>query len=319
MYQKIFAQADSSVVKAAETVEAAAESLEAVAASGSDGGILDKFLETFTSMGDAAAAKTPYILIGLAIFVIGLIIAKIIRKTVKTVTGRIGLDSISEKVGIADLLSKIGIRKPLSIFLSSLLYYVLILFFIRMSAEFMGVSDLSKFIDNVIAFIPRLMVAFLILMAGLLAADLVRKMIEQNLDKIGLEYGSIIGKFAYGLLAVMILTVVLGQIGIETNLLNATVKIFLGAGSLAVALALGLGLRPIAKNVVSGVYARDTFPPGSVLQIGETEAVVVEVGPVSTRLETDDGDFFTIPNCNMVNQLLRGRQRKVESFEKNSL
>mgnify|MGYP002632181017 FL=1 len=185
-----------------------------------------------------------------------------------------------------------------------------------MSADFLGISDLSSFIDNLIAFIPKLIVAFLILMAGLLAADIVRKMINRSLDRVGIEYSGLIANFVYGLLAVMILTVVLSQVEIQTDLLNSAVIIFLAAGSLAITLAMGLGLRPIARNVVSGVYARDSFPPGSLLEIRDTTATVVEVRPVSTRLENEYSEYLVIPNFVMVNQLLKGDLKNSTKLEK---
>ncbi|MGY8640875.1 MAG: mechanosensitive ion channel domain-containing protein [Verrucomicrobiales bacterium] len=94
--------------------------------------------------------------------------------------------------------------------------------------------------------------------------------------------------------------------------------IFLAAESLAIAIALamGLGLRPIARNVVSGVYARDSFPPGSLLEIRDTTATVVEVGPVSTRLENEYGEYFVIPNSHMVKPLLKGTLKNSTKLEK---
>jgi len=98
------------------------------------------------------------------------------------------------------------------------------------------------------------------------------------------------------------------------------VIIFLAAESLAIAiaiaLAMGLGLRPIARNVVSGVYARDSFPPGSLLEIRDTTATVVEVGPVSTRLENEYGEYFVIPNSHMVKPLLKGTLKNSTKLEK---
>lgn len=45
----------------------------------------------------------------------------------------------------------------------------------------------------------------------------------------------------------MIFTMVLSQLGIETDLVNASEKIFPGV----LAIAIGFRLRPVAKNIVS--------------------------------------------------------------------
>ncbi|MEO0415090.1 MAG: mechanosensitive ion channel domain-containing protein, partial [Verrucomicrobiota bacterium] len=77
-----------------------------------------------------------------------------------------------------------------------------------------------------------------------------------------------------------------------------------------------LGLRPVARNVVSGVYCRDMFPPGSVIEVGDAEATVREVGPVATRLESNDGTFFVIPNSRLISQITKGHHSSVGQFEK---
>ena len=78
---------------------------------------------------------------------------------------------------------------------------------------------------------------------------------------------------------------------------------------LAVALALGLGLRPVVENVISGVYARDVFSPRPVIEVSETEATVVEVGPVATRLEAGKGRFLVVPNSRLISRFTEGRYR----------
>lgn len=269
--------------------------------------ILDKFIE----MGNSAMERVPQITLGLILLIALLIVGKVLRFVARNLCSKLRLDGVAERVGITELLSKIGINAPLSRVIGNVVYWIIALVAFKAAADIWNIKDVSKFIDSLILFLPKLFVAVFILFAGLLVAELAKNAIRTALDRVGVDYAGPISNVVYGLFAVMIMTVVLGLLGIETELLNSTVVILLGAFALAVALSLGLGLRPIAKNIVSGVYARDLFPPGSILEIDDSMAVVREVGAVATRLESDNGVFFVVPNSTLVEQVNRGKNHSM--------
>ncbi len=244
---------------------------------------------------------------GLIVLVLFLAIAAVLKFVIRVVAKKIGVDFLSEKVGLKSTLGSLGISAPLSKVVSSIVFWMIAFYSIKAASDIWGIKDLSAFVNAVIQFLPKLFTAIFILLAGIIAADTVRKAIRGSLDNFGIEYGGVIGNLIYGLLVVIIATVVLSQLGIQTDLLNAAVKILLAASGLAIALAMGFGLRPVARNVVSGVYARDLFPPGSAIEIEGELAVVREVGAVAARLETIDEGFIIVPNSQLVTTTNRGR------------
>ena len=254
---------------------------------------------------------------GLVVLVVLLIIAWVLKGIIRAVLKKLRVDSISEKVALKDTIAKLGITAPISKIVSSIVYWMVAIYAVKVTADIWGVTDISNFITALILFIPKLIIAAFILFGGLLGADIVKKLIHRSLENIGIDYGALVGSAVSILIIVMVATVVLGQLGIETQLLNSTVVIMVAAIGLAIALSLGLGLRSVAQNVVSGVYARDLFPPGSVLEIDDSMAQVREVGAVATRLESGDGTFFVIPNHILVNQVNKGVAR-VQKVAKNT-
>lgn len=253
---------------------------------------------------------------GLVVLLVLLFVAWVLKGFVRVVFKKLKADSLSEKVGLKDTFGKLGIVAPLSKIVSSVIYWMIAIYAIKVTADIWGVTDISNFVETLILFIPKLIIAAFILFGGLLGADVVKKAIHRGLDNLGIDYGAMVGSAVSVLIIVMVATVVLGQLGIQTQLLNSTVIILVAAIGLAIALSLGLGLRSVAQNVVSGVYARDLFPPGSVLEIDDSMAQVREVGAVATRLEAGDGSFFVIPNHTLVNQVNKGTAR-VQKVAKN--
>jgi len=276
--------------------------------------LIQPIINQFVEMGTKALQFTPILILGLLFLLVFLFLAKIVRFVIRRTFRKLKFDILAEKVGISSLLAKFGVSAPLSQVLAAVIYWMITLFALKSAADIWGIADISNFINSVILFLPKLMVAVGILLGGLLAADLAKKALLGALNGIGFDYSNPIANSIYGLLAVMILTVVLGQLGIETELLNSAVKILLGSFALTVAISLGFGLRSIAKNVVSGVYARDIFPPGSILEIDDMMAVVREVGAVSTRLETSNDTFIVVPNSQLIGKVHRGKKRVSEKI-----
>ncbi|MDF1751932.1 MAG: mechanosensitive ion channel [Verrucomicrobiales bacterium] len=277
---------------------------------------LQPVIDRFVKMGNTALDFFPQLVLGIILLVVLMTFAKIIRFISTRLCRKLKVDALAERLGVTNMLSKIGMQSPLSKVIGTVIYWMIALLAVKTVADIWGIADISNFIDSLIKFLPKLFVAVSILFAGLLVADMARNAIQAALDRVGVDYAGPISNVVYTLLAVMIITVVLGLLGIETELLNSSVIILLGAFSLAVALSLGLGLRTIAKNIVSGVYARDLYPPGSIVEVDDMMVVVREVGAVATRLESDNGIYVVIPNSILVGEVNRGARSRQEFVEK---
>ena len=108
----------------------------------------------------------------------------------------------------------------------------------------------------------------------------------------------------------MVLTIAISTLGVDTTLIRHTVEILLLGAAIATALALGLGMRPLAQNIVSGVYARDLYPVGTKIKFKDNDSLsgkVLSVGPVTTQLENAEGDRLNIPNSSLVSGIVESK------------
>ena len=76
---------------------------------------------------------------------------------------------------------------------------------------------------------------------------------------------------------------------------------------LAVALALGLGSRDIASQILAGIYVRELYQVGQQVQVGEVEGQIEEIGTVKTTLLTDTGELVSVANRVMLEQRVNSR------------
>jgi len=181
------------------------------------------------------------------------------------------------------------------------------LFVVKIAAQEASISDISDIVISIIAFMPNAITATIIMLVGFFIADITKNSVLTSLTAAGLEYAQTVSKLLFGFILIIVLTVALSQLNIQTELLNATVKIILSAVGLALALSLGLGLKDVAKNVVSGVYSRDLYKTGTEIEYDGEITTIAGIGPVTTKLQRSDGGFIMVPNDKLISEPVHGR------------
>jgi len=103
------------------------------------------------------------------------------------------------------------------------------------------------------------------------------------------------------------ISVAISQLEVKTDLLNHVIVIGLITVGLAVALAMGLGSREIAGQILAGIYVRELYQVGQQVRIGEVEGHIEEIGTVKTTLLTDDGELVSLSNRELLEQRVNSR------------
>jgi small-conductance mechanosensitive channel len=288
---------------AAETAVKAAEEIVTPKA----GGAVDIFVSALKEMGESIVEAMPNVLVGILLFVLGYLLFKYVSKFLVALLQRIGADEVVEKLGVGGLLRGLGIKTGFSAVCGSVIFWLLMLRFIMIVGDLLELSFLTDPLNGIISILPQVITAVIIFVVGYIVAEMVKNAVLSGGERMGLDYAKALSKVIYGFLYIVIIILALRQLGIETALLESAVQILLGAFAVALALALGLGLNSLAKNIVSGVYAREIYRPGSTIFYDDVEAKVAAVGAITTKLEKPDGSFVMIPNNLMTSEVMRGR------------
>lgn len=270
-------------------------------------GFFQEVRTALTEMANDFAQFLPKLLLAVILLLIGYAIAKVLSKLVRIVFDKLGVNNLLERSGFTAQLLRAGIKASPGSFTASLVFWLTMLFVIKIAAQSASIQDISDIIIAIISFMPNALTAGLILLFGFIVADVIKNAVFNALDQMGLEYARTLSKVVFGFIFILILTVALSKINIQTELLNATVKILLGALALALALALGLGLKRMAGSIVSGVYSRDIYKVGTQIEFDGEDMTIAGIGPVTTKLKRPDGGFVIIPNEKLISEPVRGR------------
>jgi hypothetical protein len=141
-----------------------------------------------TGLGDAwssVATLLPKLIAFLLILVIGYFIAKAVSKILDKVLERVGFDKAVERGGVGRALERS--KYDASSILGKIVFYALFLFVLQLAFGVFGPNPISELIAGVIAYLPNVFVAILILVIGAAIAAAVKEIVEASLG--GLSYG----------------------------------------------------------------------------------------------------------------------------------
>jgi hypothetical protein len=161
----------------------------------------------------SVALFVPKLVAFLAILVIGYFIAKLVGKAVDKVLERVGFDRAVERGGVKKALSKS--KYDASDVVGKLVYYALLLFVLQMAFGVFGPNPISVLLTGVIAFLPKAIVAVVIIVVTAAIAAAVRELLSNTLG--GLSYGRTLANIAAFFIIGLGVIAALNQVGIATT------------------------------------------------------------------------------------------------------
>ena len=203
------------------------------------------FTDTFGDIADFV----PKLIAFLLILLIGMFVARIIRRAVGSLLTRMRFDSYIDKAGIGAPLERAGFADS-GRFVAQIIYYLIALLVLKLSLSAFGDNDISNALDGMIDFIPKLIVAIAIVIVTGLVANAVGNMIRPGLSEV--DYGETIAKLAVGAIWMIGIFAAIDQIEFAEDIVDTLFTAIVGSLSAILVLKFGIG----------GIWAaRDRFWP----------------------------------------------------------
>ena len=231
--------------------------------------------------------QLPNLLGAAALLLIGWGLARLLRTWSRRLISR--LDWFVRSEAIENFLRRIGMQRGVSDLLSSILFWAVFLLFFTAATETLGLPVLAAWLAGISYYLPRVLVAVLIVFAGLLAGNLARDAITGAAGAAQLEYGSFLGRAVQGVILLIAIVTGVDQLGIESRFLTVTITIVIAAIIGGGALAFGLGSRTAVSNIIAAHYLRQIYRIGHTVRIGAVHGKIVEITTTAVIIENSDG------------------------------
>lgn len=184
----------------------------------------------------------PKALIALAILVIGYFVAKLIARGIDAVLERIGFDRLVERGGIKRALERTNLDA--SDIVAKVVFYTLVLFVLQLAFSAFGPNPVSLLLTSVIAYLPNIFVAMIIVVVSAAIASGVKQLV--NVAAGTLPYGRTLANVASAAVLIIGVFAALDQLGIAPAVVNglffAMLAIIVGSAIIAIG---GGGIQPM--------------------------------------------------------------------------
>lgn len=194
-------------------------------------------------------------LAAVVVFVIGWLVAKLVKSVVVKVLKALRVDSIAEQVKIAAFLSKGGIKYTLSEIIGIIIYWVIILGVLISSLNILGLTGVASLLEKVLTYLPNVIGALVILVIGLFISVFVSSVVRATAANVGLTQANLLSKIAQIAILIFAIIIALDQLKVGAVLISA-MNIILAAVGLGAALAFGLGCKDIAAKFFSDLIEK---------------------------------------------------------------
>lgn len=197
-------------------------------------------------------AFLPNFLIGVLILLIGWLFGVILGRATIQIFNVLGLEKFFAKAGLERLSRKSGHRLSVGVIAGAIVRWTVIIAFALAAANVFGLYYVSSFLVGILNYLPSVFIAGFILIVGNILANFVEKLIDGSVRAAGLRV-SIAGTIAKYAIMVTAVLAALNQLDIVTTFTNTIFIGFIGAVSLAIGLAFGLGGKEAAARAIERI------------------------------------------------------------------
>lgn len=195
----------------------------------------------------------PNFLAAVIIFVVGWFIAIWVGKLIAGVLSKLQFDSIFDKTGWKEALSHAEIKVDPSGFIGAICKWILVIVFLMIATEIMGWNTFATLLSGIIAWVPNLLVAIIILVVAIVIADILEKIVKVSAKKMGISFVNFLGTMVKWAIYVFAGLAVLLQVGITSKIVEILIIGFVGTLALALGLSFGLGGKDAASRLLEDV------------------------------------------------------------------
>ena len=192
----------------------------------------------------------PTLLGALIVFIIGLIVASALGTIVGKIVSVLKIDAGLKKLGIEKYFDRAGINLDSAKFFDRIVFWFLVIAFLLASTEILRFYALSDFLKEVLIYIPNIVIAVLILLAAVILANLLEKIVKGSVLSAKLHAAKFLGAltwysvFIFGALSALV------QLNVATAIINTLITGLIAMLALAGGIAFGIGGKDYASHLI---------------------------------------------------------------------
>lgn len=217
----------------------------------------DVMLEPLRGLLQQVGGFMPRLAVALVVLVVGWLLAKAFRFSVVKALRAVNFHVLTERAGIDGFLQQGGAESDTTELVGWLGYALVILASLIVAFNGLGLTQVTELLTRTLLFVPRLLVAMLVVVFGSYFARFVGNAVQSYCKGAGIGDAQLIGRVVqYGTVA-FVLLLAIDHLDIGGGLIQQTFLILLAGVVFALALSFGLGGRERAAALLERWFPRD--------------------------------------------------------------
>lgn len=198
----------------------------------------------------------PHVLLAIVILIVGVVLAKIARFASNKILRLVNFHILTQRAGLDGLLEQGGVLTNTTGVVGLLIYWMVIITALTIAFKTLGLMYVTGLLNKVVLFVPRVILAVLILTIGLYFARFVSQALTVHGRNIGLEDAHVLGRIGQYAIGVFVSLVVLAELDVAQAIIRDSFLIVLSGITLALALAFGIGGQKWAARMLERQWPR---------------------------------------------------------------
>ena len=217
---------------------------------------IDVYLEPLRAFLRQAGDFLPRLGLAVIVVIAGWILAKMARFAIRRGLRAINFNILTDRAGIDGFLRDGGIQADTTEILALLTYWLVILAALVIGFNGLGLTYITDLLGRVLLFVPKVMVALLILAFGAYFARFVGNAVAAYFRNVHLQDGDLLGKLAQYAIVTFVVLIALDQVNVGGDIVRQSFLIILAGLVFALALAFGLGGKEWAAELLERWWPR---------------------------------------------------------------
>ncbi len=252
-------------------------------------------LSSADSLLSTIAAYLPKLVGALLIFILGYIVAKMLKGAAKRILKWTGFSRGVDSLELNKHFKKFGIQSTVSELIAAFVYWIVFLTFLTATFETLGLSIVVETLNTLIAYLPNVVVAAITIVLALILGRFTRRLINGFLEQFEIGFGNVAAVVAESFIILFGAIIAANQLGFDVTVITANVTLIIGAVLAVIVLSIGLGGRTVTANILGSYYTKQMFKVGNQVTLAGHTGSVKSADNVAVTLATSEGDVI-IPN-----------------------
>jgi hypothetical protein len=228
-------------------------------------------------------------IIGFAlVLIVGWIISSLLARGMEALLHAVRFNDLARRSGFADFVQKTGVKDDASGVIASIVKWFVRLITLVVAFDMLGLPAVSSVLQQLLLWLPNLVVALVVLVIGGLAANALSRLVRGASAEAGFSNPDMLATVTKAAVWGFTIIVAVNQLGIATTLINTLLIGLVGAFALAFGLSFGLGGRDRAAQMLD-TMGRQAERAGPKLERA-TEAVGREARSMAQQVPVHSGD-----------------------------